>query len=87
MNKKFIFKKVFLELIKWFHSFDSMKNKVNSQVLEKFKMAIFKQRLKKIEIADKMGITDGHLVNMLSGRDMLSDEKRAKLNEILKTNY
>jgi plasmid maintenance system antidote protein VapI len=59
----------------------------NEKVLEKFKLAIFVSGLKKIDIAAKMGITNGHLVNMLNGRDKLSEEKRKSLNKILKSNY
>lgn len=56
-------------------------------ILTNFKLAIFKSGKKKIEIAELMGISDGHLVNILNGRDVLSEDKKSKLNKILKTDF
>lgn len=64
-----------------------MSTETKDKILDQFKLAIFKSGMKKQDIAKKMGITNGHLVNMLNGRDNFSEEKRKSLNRILKTNY
>jgi len=54
--------------------------------LQEFKLAIFTSGRMKKDIANEMGIVPGHLTNMLNGRDKMTDKKRKRLNEILKTN-
>ena len=54
---------------------------------EEFKDEIQKQGRKLTWIADQMGITKGHLSNILNNATFkLTSENRQKLNELLKTN-
>lgn len=60
---------------------------IPENTLTKFRVAIVSQKKKKKDIAQKMGITAGHLSNLLNGRDNFDEGKREKLNSILKTNF
>ena len=60
---------------------------VNSKSLLNFKLAILRRGLKNKEVAKKLGISTGHLSNMLRNHDSMNDEVRKKLNKLLNTNY
>lgn len=64
-----------------------MSTETKDKILDQFKLAIFKSGLKKQDIAKKMGVSNGHFINILNGRDTFSEEKKKLLNRILKTNF
>ena len=59
----------------------------NKTATIKFRIAIIKSGLKYKDVAKKIKVSSSHLCNMLGGKDTLTKEHRAKLNELLKTNY
>ena len=60
---------------------------LSKKQLNKFQKAIRMSGYRRVWIATQLGITKGHLTNMLSGRDKFLEKHRKKLNEILQTNF
>lgn len=57
----------------------------NHDIIEEFKCAIEEQGRKKNWIANQLGISKGHLNNILNNGFTLTEENRKKLNELLNT--
>ena len=54
---------------------------------EAFAAEIKEKGLKRVWIAEKLGICPGHLTNMLKGRNSLGQEYIDELNALLKTKF
>lgn len=68
------------------HTANGVKKKKKS-VAQKWKDVLENRGVKQIWLADRTGISQEHISNILAERVLLTDENRDKINEILGTNF
>lgn len=68
------------------HTANGVKKKKKS-VAQKWKDVLEDRGVKQIWLADRTGISQEHISNILAERVLLTDENRDKINEILGTNF